>query len=390
MESGAVAGARRPSMVYRRAMRRRTLALALASITLTALAACGGSGGGGSTGTGTFSAGGGGAASTSSSSASSGGGGGGSLFDAGMGGGGGSGGAGPGKYLIYASTDTDLFTLDPLDPQLPLTHVGTFDCIDPVNGPHTAMVDIAVDQSNALWGVTGHDLYPLAVQGTTIHCGDVTHLNSAQPGTTLPTFYALTFAPVGVLDPAKEVLVAGNSAGELWAIDGNGQTSVRGNFGLVPADDGHGHAYPAANVGKPFELSGDIVFLANNGSPVGFATVRDCPSPPSTTGCSKTDTLIEIDMAELGKASPGVVTKAIRGQIVKRATCDDPLNSAYGSMYGIAAWDDQVYGFSRTGNLVPVSNVDGSACLKQNYAPNNFSGAAVTTRAPVTPPPPIN
>ncbi|MFT3771052.1 MAG: hypothetical protein QM820_37025 [Minicystis sp.] len=373
-------------------MRRSTFALALAA-TLSALAACGGNGGGGGTGGNTFTSsnsGTGGAASSASSSSSGGNGGGGNLFDAGSGTGGNTGGAGPGKYLIYASTDTDLFTLDPLDPQLPLTQVGTFDCIDPVNGPHTAMVDIAVDRNDALWGVTGHNLYPLTIQGTTVHCGTAITLNSAQPGMTLPTFYALTFAPEGVLDPAKEVLVAGNSAGELWAIDANGNTSVHGNFGAVPADDGHGHPYPAANVGKPFELSGDIVFLANNGSPVGFATVRDCPSPPSTTGCSKIDTLIEIDMAALGKPSPGVVTKAIRGQIVKRSTCADPLNNGYGSMYGIAAWDDQVYGFSRTGNLVPISNVDGSACLKQNYAPNNFSGAAVTTQAPVKPPPPVN
>jgi hypothetical protein len=369
--------------------------LRFASLAVVVLAACSGSSGNGATGNDTFTSTGGGGAGTSSSTtgsstSGSGGQGGGSLFDAGAGTGGNAGGAGPGKYLIYASTDTDLFTLDPLSASLTLTPVGKFDCIDPVNGPYKAMVDIAVDKNDSLWGVTGHRLYPLTIQGSTVHCGNGITLNSAQPGQTLPTFYALTFAPVGVLDPVKEVLVAGNSAGELWAIDENGNTSVHGNFGLVPADDGHGHAYPTANVGQPFELSGDIVFLANNGSPVGFATVRDCPSPPSTTGCSKIDTLIEIDMAALGKANPGVVTKAIRGQILRASSCSTDNSTGYGSMYGIAAWDDQVYGFSRTGNLVPISNVDGSACLKQSYSPNQFSGAAVTTQAPVKPPPPVN
>ena len=86
--------------------------------------------------------------------------------------------------------------------------------------------------------------------------------------------------------------VAGNNAGELWAIDSGGTLTQHGNFGTVPANDGHGHTYPAANKGQLWELSGDIVFLANGGSPVGFATVRDCPNPPSQTGCSTIDTLI--------------------------------------------------------------------------------------------------
>jgi hypothetical protein len=37
---------------------------------------------------------------------------------------------------------------------------------------------------------------------------------------------------------------------------------------------------------------------------------------------------------------------------------------------------------------VSVSDVDGSACLVKDYAPLLFSGAAVTTIAPVIAPPP--
>jgi hypothetical protein len=370
--------------------RPRPVASSITVACALALVAC--SSGSGNTSTGnSFTGGAGGKPTTSSGTGGVGGGG--SLFDAstgsdGAGGAVGTGGAG-GSYLIYASTDTDLYTLDPQSQALALTHVGTFDCVDPVNGPHKAMTDVAVDKSDHLWGITGHDVYPLTVQGSTVHCGAVTSLKPAQAGQTIPTFYALTFAPVGVVDPGVEVLVAGNSAGELWAIDAMGTASQHGVFGTVPADDGRGHAYAAANVGKPWELSGDIVFLANGGSPVGFATVRDCPSPPSTTGCSYVDTLIEIDVSKLAAAGAQQVIKAVRGQIVKRAGCNDGWSGDYGSMYGIAAWDDLVYGFSRTGNLVQISNDDGSACLVQNYSPNKFSGAAVTTLAPVHPPPPV-
>jgi hypothetical protein len=152
----------------------------------------------------------------------------------------------------------------------------------------------------------------------------------------------------------------------------------------VPADDGNGHNY--LYPGKLWELSGDLVFLANNGKPVGFATVRDCPSRPDNSGCNPIDTLIEIDMTALAQAGTQNVTKAIRGQIVKGKSCGDSA-TGYGSMYGIASWDSNVYGFSRSGNLVQISNVDGTACLVKNYPADLFSGAAVTTVAPVVPPP---
>jgi hypothetical protein len=360
------------------------LGWSLVALSAIAFAACSGTGNGATQGVGgsAFTGGPGGAGGTASTGTGQGGDDGGSLFDASSGTGGGVGG---GSSLIYASTDTDLFTLDPQDPSLTLSHVGAFDCIPSMN---SAMVDIAVNKKGELWGITGHDAYPLTIQGATVHCGNKVQLNDPATG---PRFYALSFAPEGVVDPAQEVLVAGNTAGELWVYDLVATTfQQHGSFGTVPTDDGRGHAY--TNAGKLWELSGDIVFLANSGSPVGFATVRDCPNPPnSTTGCNKIDTLIEIDMTMLAPVGSQNVTKAVRGQILKSAGCSDPgTDPGYGSMYGIAAWEGQVYGFSRTGNLVPISNVDGSACLKHNYSPNQFSGAAVTTLAPVLPPPPIN
>lgn len=283
--------------------------------------------------------------------------------------------------VVYAHTDLTLFSLDPSSPELGLKQLGDFDCVgnqeqDP------AMTDVAVDKDGALWGISDNSVWPLVRIDDYMHCDPPISL--AQAGGV--RFYALTFAPVGVLDPAKEVLVAGNTAGELWAIDAQGGITLLGNFGIVPPDDGNGHAYQHA--GQTWELSGDIVFLANEGNPVGFATVRDCANPPSTANCSNDDTLIEIDVAKLASAGGGSVTKSVRGKIVKRAGCNDGVTGTYDNMYGIGAWNDRVYGLSRAGHLVEVDIADGSACLVKTYAGAKFSGAGVTTVAPIVVPPP--
>src|SRR5262249_52428475 len=156
-----------------------------------------------------------------------------------------------------------------------------------------------------------------------------------------------------------------------------GNLTQHGTFGAVPASDGHGHTYK--NAGKEWELSGDIVFLANNGNPLGFATVRDCPTPPSTTSCNTTDTLIELDLTLLKTAGAQVVTKqtgGVRGQIVKAPGCNDPTNTSYGSMYGIAAYQDKVYGFSHQGYIVTIDNNDGTACLALQTTSDSWAGAA--------------
>ena len=350
--------------------------------------AAGGKAAGGAAGTGATAGGGSGASASGGKGAGAAGGAnggnggnGGDAFGAGgstmNGGASGSAGGPPGMTKIYAHTNTELYSLDPLSPSLALTKLGAFDCIGGT-GQDKSMTDIAVNQMDELWAISGNNVYQLTVTGGAAHCASTIPLKNAKG----VTFYGLTFAPVGVLG-ATEVLVGGNTAGELWQIDANGTLTLRGTMGVVPADDGHGHAYPAKNVGKAWELSGDIVFLYNAGDPVGFATVRDCPTPPSSAGCSKTDTLLQLDLTKLAANTPGSVALAVRGQIVKGATCKDATNGAYGGMYGIAAWDKTVYGFSHTGDLVAIDTADGSGCLVQNYPMDLFAGAGVTTLAPV-------
>ncbi|MGC4117754.1 MAG: hypothetical protein QM765_25000 [Myxococcales bacterium] len=274
-----------------------------------------------------------------------------------------------GPTLIFAHTGTTLFKGSPNTAPMTLDPVGDFDC-----GSQT---DIAIDKDGKLFGVSSSAVHPIEINGSTVHCSATWTIKNSGSG----SFYGLTFAPAGVLG-TNEMLVAANSAGELWAVDDQGNATQVGTFGTVPADDGHGHTYKAANVGKAWELSGDIVFLTNSGSPVGFATVVDCPNPPSKTGCNTVDTLVEIDVPKLSLGNKTSVTKSVRGQVVKSSTCAD-TSTGYGSMYGIAAWDTKVYGFSYAGHLVEISNKDGSACLVETYADKKFAGAGVTTLAPV-------
>jgi hypothetical protein len=371
--------------------------LAITLTTAAAFAACAAGGATSSTtgdattgGTGSGSGGAGGAPTTSGSTSGNGGTGG-NLFDAGFGG---SAQGGSVPYLIYAHTNTTLYSLDPVAAALPLTLIGDFDCVlQPgemaTPGKVSSMTDLAIDENLAIWSVSSFAVHPITITGSKVHCGAPIPLTDPMLMDKNKRFYSLSFAPSGVLDPAKEVLVAGNTAGELWAIDPNGKITQHGTLGNIPATDGHGHAYANYDPNKPkaWEISGDIVFLSNNGKPVGFATVRDCPNPPSPTGCSGVDSLIEIDMSKMAMAGAQPVQKSLRGQVVKRAGCNDSVNAAYGYLYGIATWNDKVYGFGHEGNLVDISLVDGSACLVKNYPTNMFSGAAVTTVAPVTPPP---
>ena len=291
-------------------------------------------------------------------------------------------GGGQGVSAAYAHTDKTLFEFDPAKPSLTTKKVGDFDCIGG-QGQASSMTDVAVDSQGDIWGISSKSVYQLIIQGGAVHCAKTIPLATSGK----VSFYGLTFAPVGVIDPGKEVLVAGNTDGELWAIDANGAVTQHGTLGNVPANDGQGHSYPAKNQGKRWELSGDIVFLANGGKPVAFATVRDCPSPPSTSGCSATDTLLEIDASKLAGAATQSVAKAVRGQIVERPGCNDPSGGPYGSMYGIAAWDSKVYGFSHGGAIVEIDNVTGGACLVVTTK-NLWDGAGVTTVAPVIAPPP--
>lgn len=288
-----------------------------------------------------------------------------------------------GSSIVWLHTGRALYRGDLAISPFTFEKVGDFACdgYEAATGATSmSFTDLAVDRDENLYGVTSKAVMPLAIDGTAVRC---TAIWPFPEGTA--SFMGLTFAPEGTLDDDKEVLVGADNSGKLWRIDEEtGVVTQIGSFGKIPADDGQGNAYDSDYVGGDFKLSGDIAFMSNAGSPVGFATVRECGD---YTKCG-VDTLVEIDLSKLRDGNTGSVVKSIRGKVVKRADCDDAASDGYGSMYGIAAWDAQVYGFSYAGEIVEISNVDGTACLiaqgkDENDASLRFNGAGITTSAKV-------
>ena len=265
-----------------------------------------------------------------------------------------------GAPLLYAHTDTTLYQLDPQNIGGPMTTVGDFDCVG-TNKPAKTMTDLAVAKDGKLYGVSEGAAFPLTIQGSTVHCETTWPLPMTK-------FYGLTVAPENTLGP-QEVLIAADGQGGLYQIDATSGTPTQ--VGTLGTD-------PKTNL--PWALSGDIVFLANSGAPIGFATVRTCPS---NKPCATVDTLIEVDV-KLIKAGKQSVLKSVRGETTKGSWC---MNSAspqsFGSMFGIVAYKDVVYGFSRAGDVVEIHNTDGSACLVSSDTTRKFAGAGITTIAPV-------
>ncbi len=275
--------------------------------------------------------------------------------------------AGAPKVLFYANTDDTLYSLDPNDLTAPLVTVGKFDCVGTANGT-SVMTDIAVSKTGKIYGVSAAAAWPITLQPNgVVHCDAKWSL----PYDT--HFNGLTFAPENTVQ-AAEALIAANANGELYQIDP--QTGGTTQVGTLGTD---------TTTGKPWSLSGDMVFLANNGNPIGFATVRTCSSP---TSCVGTDTLAEIDVSAIHAGTQSVL-KVVRGPVKRGAWCQNAASpTTFGSMFGIVAWEDRVYGFSRKGDVVEIHNDDGSGCLVAPYASLAFAGAGINTLAPVVAPPP--
>ena len=288
----------------------------------------------------------------------------------GLPGGNGDGGSGtPGKTLFYVHTNTTLYSVDPTNVAAAPTKIGDFDCIGGGGSNDSSMTDIGVAKDGSLYGVSQGAAYPLTISGSNVHCAAKWPLPSKNNN-----FYGLTVAPENTV-AAAETLIAADDSGSLWKIDATtGATTQVGTLGTDPSS------------GQPWGLSGDIVFLANSGSPVGFATVRVKSTDP--------DTLIEVDVSKVVSGSASAM-KAVIGKVAQGSGCAPPtsgsapsVGTGFKSMYGIAAYEDKVYGFSHLGDIVQIDNNTGSACLLSADSSRSFSGAGVTTSAPVVPPTP--
>ena len=289
------------------------------------------------------------------------GGGGGSLpFDDG-------GGAPPqgGTAVIYAHSDTELYSMDPTTQAI--TDIGAFD-----DGTSSTPVitDLAVDASGNVWVNSESEIFRAAVPSKP---GPVklTLVSKITVGSG-QKFYALGFAPAGVLGSA-ETLVAGDNLGVLYAVENDGSTVELGGFG-------------ADGSGNPYELSGDIVFYTQNATARGLATVRSCQKGGSCS--TSNDILAEVDVAAMSAAyASKTPATSLKKQFLGSGT-------GYGRLFGVGAWDDAVYAFARASGNTPAKLVridsSGAGTVIQSFGQISagWSGAGVTTSAHVTVLPP--
>jgi hypothetical protein len=276
--------------------------------------------------------------------------------------------AAPPPTLFYANSDTTLYQLDPNNLSAPMVTVGNFDCVPSQTSVFT---DIAMNKIGKLFGVS-----PVAAWPLTIQPNGVVHCDAKWPLSYDTHFNGLTVAPENTVD-TEEVLIGGNALGQLWKIDQ--QTGATTQIGTLGTD---------STTGLPWTISGDLVFMANHGNPLGFATVRTCPNGDPTK-CSFTDYLMEIDVKALKPGTQSVM-KAIRGA-VNHGQCSNPSwPPTFGSIFGIIAYKDKAYGFSRSGDFIEISNGSGAGCLVWSNPNVKFAGAAINTLAPVEAPPPVH
>jgi len=280
---------------------------------------------------------------------------------------------------IYVNTDDSLYSMDPATKKVAL--IGTFAGMGG-GTDDTSVTDCAVDATGGVWVNTQTAVYraQLPAGGT----GTVT-LSRVAAIAVKPRqkFYALAFAPAGVLG-AAETLVGGDGAGELWSIDTTtGETVDLGGFGSDQA--------------RTFALSGDIVFYTDGGGKAtGLATIRSCA--PSGTSCTTTnDYLAGIDMAALAAAfTSGTRAPSLLSGIYGGSSATKGLGVGHGELFGLGAWQGSVFGFQRGGgggrtpSLLTIDTKSGAGTvIDSSFAfTNGWSGAGVTTKVTINVPPP--
>jgi hypothetical protein len=291
---------------------------------------------------------------------------------------------------IYAHTDTELYSMDPMT--MALTDIGTFTGTS--GGYYDGTVtDLAVDAAGEIYVNTEQVVYKATLPATP-GAGQPVQLTSflntdptlADGGTLATKYYALAFAPAGALGSIStiasgETLVGGDSNGELWAIPATGAAVDVGNFGTDP------------NVPANFlSLSGDLVFYTSGTTQTGLATIRSCSKSSSgKVTCTKTnDYLAGINMTNLKANATGHTnTASLLGGIYGGTTTADGPGTGKAELFGLGAWGSSVYGFARCYGCYDGVSIDTSTGVATPVGStfpftNGWSGAGVTTTVTVT------
>ena len=191
-----------------------------------------------------------------------------------------------------------------------------------------SMTDMAIDQYGVLYGVTFTDLFV---------CSPAAAACTYLAG--LPqTFNGLTMVPPGTINPYLDTLVAIANSGAWYQVmlTGPGQASLT----------------QIGQYGAPYSSSGDAFSILGVGT---YAAVDK-----SGQG---SDFIIEVDPT----------TGAFISEV-------GPV-TGYSSLYGLAGWSGEVYGFDATGAVLRIDLQTSVPTLVASTS-NSWWGAAVSTRIP--------
>lgn len=277
---------------------------------------------------------------------------------------------------IYANTDTELYSMDPMT--LAVTDIGPFtgmaECRD--SSTSNTITDLAVNAAGQVYVNTECAIYSAAVPSSP---GPVP-LTLVTTITGTNDYYALAFAPAGVLG-STESLIAGDSNGELWYIDTSGSSAAPQDIG------GFG---TQSSTGKAWALSGDLAFYVQGSSPAGVATIR-YKSGGST---ANNDVLVGINVTNMTANFNGHTNSASLN------LGEYGTGTGFGDLFGVGVVGSNVYAFSRShgsgstaeaAQLIQIgSSGTGTSLQTFSNITEGWSGAGVTTSVMVTITPPPN
>ena len=237
------------------------------------------------------------------------------------------------QTVIYAHSDTELFTVDPRTDAF--RSVGMFRYPSGDRNNHT-MTDIAVNAMGEVVGVTHDALW--RIDATNASCTLIRTLPDER------VFVGLTYLPAGVLDADREVLVGGTiSDGTYWRIDPEtGRSTMLGRFRVGSTN---------------YILSGDIVSIAGAAT---YVTVRR-----SNASSTSNDQLATVNV------NTGALTLV--------------GDTGFDRIFGLGYWRSTLFGFTREGEFIRLASDTGRGRRVSSPA-MQFSGAGVTTVAPTAPP----
>lgn len=263
------------------------------------------------------------------------------------------GGKPPGR--IYAHTASALYLFDPLVQTL--KKVGDFEGFDLSMG-NERMLDIALDSDSAMYGTTDHGFVSIDPLTAKI----IKYVKKNTEGFRFPN--ALSFVPVGTVDPTKEALV--------------GYLQKSGTFGpttFVRVDLATGALTELGDLNpvgaaQNWRSAGDIMATSRGGNKAYLTVQLFNPDGGTIEADPGTDSLAEVD-PETGK-----IIKII-GDIGQP------------NFWGLAQWAGTAYGFNAGGNIVEINMDTGAGktlvALKEDGGTGSWFGAGMTTVAPTAP-----